>query len=202
MIPLLGVVGTGLGCAGDPGDPTGAEGDDPLPPGVVERVPADPAFGERALLRARSWIDVEMPYCGGTNGGHDVICGGTCVRDGASKNAEWDRYRSDCSGFLSWSWGLSAPGRSTGGLAPFSSEVSAVIEVSALVPGDALNGNGHVMLWGGWVDEGAGKARVLQESRCGLAASETITTFTKLDETTLKASNSRIFRPIRYKSPR
>lgn len=141
-----------------------------------------------------------MPYCGGANGKRDVICGGTCSRDGDAQNSDWDEYRSDCSGFVSWSWGLPAPGRTTSGLAPYDSEVSAVIHVDELTAGDALNGKGHVMLWGGWVDEDAGKALILQESRCGNVAEEKIVTFSKIDATTLKTSDGRSFRAIRHKS--
>jgi hypothetical protein len=204
-ILLLGAAVLGLGCADDPGDTTrGGSGDpdDVPPPGTIEAIPANPVFAERTLLRARAWVDAEMPYCGGTNGGNDVICGGTCIRSGDSKKAEWDLYRSDCSGFVSWSWGLPAPGRSTSTFAPYTSDVSAVIAVTDLAPGDALNGKGHVMLWGGWVDERAGKALVLQESHCGRTANETITTFTKVDATTLRNSNGRLFRPIRFKPVR
>src|SRR5262245_11933861 len=112
VFPLLGVMGMGVGCADDPGDGTGPE-DDQLPAGVVESIPANTAWGEHTLVRARTWVDAQVPYCGGPNGGKDVICGGTCVRSGDSKNTEWDPYRSDCSGFLSWAWGLEAPGRAS-----------------------------------------------------------------------------------------
>lgn len=118
----------------------------------------------------------------------------------AAKNPEWDKYRSDCSGFVSWSWGLPAPGRTTSTLAPYDTTESALVAVDDLAPGDALNGNGHVMLFGGWVDQKAGKATILQESRCGTVASEKIGVFTKVDATTLKISDGRTFRSIRYKN--
>lgn len=181
------------------GDPDGA--DDDLPPSTTPgpAPPSDASFAERTLARARAWIDAEMPYCGGPNGGEDVICGGTCERSGEAARPEWDDYRSDCSGFVSWSWGLPAPGRTTRTLAPSDTEVSVVIPVEDLAAGDALNGPGHVMLFGGWVDEKAGKALILQESGCGKIAHEKIATFERIDETTLEISDGRRFRAIRFK---
>ena len=96
------------------------------------------------------------------------------------------RVRSDCSGFVSWSWGLAAPGETTRTLAPYETTVSALITVEELEPGDALNGTGHVMLFGGWADEAAGKAIILQESRCGTTAQEKVAIFKGVDTTTLQ----------------
>jgi hypothetical protein len=185
------------------GDPGGAQADEPDPPATKPAAPApahDPTFAERTLTRARQWIDADMPYCGGPNGGEDVICGGTCTRTGTAKSIEWDKYRSDCSGFVSWSWGLPAPGETTRTLAPYETTVSTLITVEELQPGDALNGSGHVMLFGGWADKAAGKALILQESRCGTNAAEKISVFKVVDTTTLQISDGRKFRPIRYKN--
>jgi hypothetical protein len=55
-----------------------------------------------------------MPYCGGVNGGTDYICGGTCYRSGAGNTAQWNVYRTDCSGLVSWAWGVPGPGWTTG----------------------------------------------------------------------------------------
>ncbi len=161
---------------------------------------ADATFAETSLARARLWIDAKMPYCGGPNGGHDLICGGTCERDGTAEKAEWDKYRSDCSGFVSWAWGLKAPGRTTSTLAPYDTEESTLVKVDDLAPGDALNSGHHVMLFGGWTDKDAGKATILQESKCGTFASEKISTFKRIDDTTLQISDGRKFRTIRYKA--
>lgn len=183
------------------GDPDGAD-DEELPPAEAKPAPAPPrpaTFGEKTLARARQWIAAEMPYCGGPNGGKDLICGGTCTRSGAAKTAEWDKYRSDCWGFVSWSWALPAPGQTTRTLAPYDTKVSVVIAVEDLAPGDALNGAGHVMLFGGWSDEAAGKAIILQKSRGDTVASEKISTFTKVDATTLEISDGRRFHAIRLK---
>jgi hypothetical protein len=187
--------------AADPGegDPDSSPDDPPPLQTSPAAPPHDASFSERTLARAREWIDVSMPYCGGPNGGKDVICGGTCSRSGTAKSAEWDKYRSDCSGFVSWSWGLAAPGQTTRTLAPYATAVSSLIAVDDLEPGDALNGAGHVMLFGGWADKAAGKALILQESRCGTNASEKVSVFKTLDATTLQISDGRKFRPIRYK---
>ena len=204
----------GVGCSSDPGDlsqgtdrgsgdPGGAPVEPANPPAKPGPAPKhDPTFAETTLARAQLWIDAQMPYCGGPNGGKDVICGGTCSRTGAAEKAEWDKYRSDCSGFVSWSWGLSAPGETTRTLAPYDTTVSSLITVDDLQPGDALNGSGtsHVMLFGGWADKAAGKATILQESRCGTTAAEKIAVFKTLDTTTLQIEDGRKFRPIRYKT--
>lgn len=216
VFPLLAAILVVSGCSDDPGSLThganpyaGGESDGdpdstPDEPAAVQTAPATPphdaSFSDRTLARARTWIDVSMPYCGGPNGGNDVICGGTCSRSGSAKSAEWDRYRSDCSGFVSWSWGLAAPGQTTRTLAPYSTTVSSLITVDDLEPGDALNGSVHVMLFGGWADKAAGKALILQESRCGTTATEKISVFKTINATTLQISDGRQFRPIRYKN--
>jgi hypothetical protein len=186
--------------AGDPGGSDDPDQPDPPATAPAPAPPHDATFAERTLARAREWIDADMPYCGGPNGGKDVICGGICSRTGTAKAPEWDKYRSDCSGFVSWSWGLGAPGETTRTLAPYETTVSSLITVDELEPGDALNGTGHVMLFGGWADKTAGKANILQESRCGTTAHEKIAVFTVVDTTTLQISDGRKFRPIRYKN--
>ena len=215
IIAYLGVVSLVAGCSSDPGGLTGAAGAEPDsaagdPGGAPTAPPAQtappksspppaPSFGDETLARARAWIAAQMPYCGGPNGGADLICGGTCDRTGAAASPEWDPYRSDCSGFVSWSWGLPPPGHTTSTLAPYETDVSDLVSVKDLQPGDALNSGHHVMLFGGWTDQAAGKATVLQESRCNTTASEKIATFTIVDDTTLQISDGRIFRSIRFK---
>ena len=214
IFPLLAVISLVPGCSDDPGslaqganpysgDP-GVDPKEPDPPTApaptAPAPPHDATFAERTVARAQQWIDAKMPYCGGPNGGEDVICGGTCSRSGTAKSSEWDDYRSDCSGFVSWSWGLPAPGETTRTLAPYDASVSTLIKVDDLAVGDALNGASHVMLFGGWADKAAGKATILQESRCGTTASEKIATFKVIDATTLQISDGRNFRPIRYKN--
>ena len=46
---------------------------------------------------------------------------------------------SDCSGLVSWAWGLPAPGRTTAEFAPNQSDITTAIQASALAMGDAVN---------------------------------------------------------------
>ncbi|WP_437751952.1 pre-peptidase C-terminal domain-containing protein [Sorangium sp. So ce1389] len=129
-------------------------------------------YAPTAISRGWEWVDVQMPYCGGVNGGADLLCGGTCVRTGSAANPLWDPYRSDCSGFVSWAWQLAAPGLTTSTLP----NASTTITGSNLAPGDILLGNGHVVLFESWTDKAAGKARILHEPTCDtVAKAETVT---------------------------
>jgi hypothetical protein len=126
------------------------------------------------LARAQSWVNVGMYYCGGVNWGTDYICGGTCKRPGAMDRPEWNVYRSDCSGFISFVWQLSSSGggRRTWEFAPFNTAVSYEINASELQTGDALNTtigdvySQHIMLFAGWVDKSKGLARIIDEANC------------------------------------
>src|SRR6185503_4418475 len=148
------------GCLAENSDPGAAEG---ISSGRVQALSAD-----EAVARAREWVNVGMPYCGGPNGGADVLCGGTCKRGGDAANPAWDAYRSDCSGLVSYAWGLPAPGEVTGTLPGVSTEISGW----DLAPGDILNNSHHVVLFSGWLDQNAGKAQVIHEPDCGRVASE------------------------------
>lgn len=119
-----------------------------------------------AVSRALQWVQAGVPYCGGVNGGHDYICGGTCNRP----HNQWDNYRSDCSGLVSFAWGLPAPGHTTSGFAPFDNSVSHTIPGSELQSGDAINNSHHVMLFWHWVNKSQGTATFIEESDCGLKA--------------------------------
>lgn len=150
------------------------------PAGVNDRcassAPPPPAGGDDSVARALEWVSVSMPYCGGINGGTDVLCGGTCWRSGAASNPAWDGYRSDCSGLVSWAWGLPRPGRTTYGFAPFDDAVSYEIAGSELQAGDALNNTDHVVLFAGWIDRASGRARIIEEYDCGHVATDHVLT--------------------------
>ena len=115
-----------------------------------------------------------MPYCGGVPGGSDAICGGICT--GRTRKPEWDVYRSDCSGFISWVWQLKFDnGHRTWGFAPFNQEGAAFSERIAakdLQPGDALNSSTadrqsqHIILFAGWVDRTNGIIKTREEANC------------------------------------
>ncbi len=121
-----------------------------------------------AVTRASSWVSAAVPYCGGINFGADSICGGTCERTGAADKSAWNSYRSDCSGFVSYAWGLAAPGLTTGGFAPYDTSASSEIDAEDLQPGDALNSvpAQHIVLFAGWADKASGQANIIEEYDC------------------------------------
>ena len=196
------------------GEPTGADGGSTTK--ADARAPTSPApaadagtasFGADAVTRARQWVAAKVPYCGGPNGGHDAICGGTCSRTGSADEPQWNPYRSDCSGLVSWAWDLPAPGAVTSGLAPYETSSSHTVNGIDLVPGDALNNETHVMLFAGWTDgkgaaTGTREAEVIEESDCGLVALDKTVSLT-VDETNTVAINDttgRTFHSIRVGS--
>jgi hypothetical protein len=93
------------------------------------------------LERARSWVDAPRRYSQEDN---DPVSG----------------YRLDCSGFVSMTWRLAAPGETTVELPDY----CVLIDKDDLLPGDAvMNGGpgtygdaGHVMLFDAWVDDTRG----------------------------------------------
>ncbi len=123
-----------------------------------------------AVTTALTWVTAQVPYCGGVNNGPDAICGGICRRTGAANNPQWNAYRSDCSGLVSYAWGLAAPGLTTKQMAPLSASQSTAIPVTSLQPGDALNSGHHVVLFQKWVNQSAGSATIIEESDCHLVA--------------------------------
>jgi hypothetical protein len=116
------------------------------------------------LSRAHEWVGAKLQYCQSPNHerDYDSACSEYCERQ---DNSEWDPYRSDCSGFVSWSWGLPAPGRTTYGFAPFETDITHEIDAIDLQPGDAINNSDHVMLFQSWVDKGH-TAVLLEEPGC------------------------------------
>lgn len=156
-------------------------------------------FAMRTLARAEQWVDVKMPYCGGVNGGTDAICGGICRRTGVHASDEWDDYRTDCSGFVSWAWALPAPGRTTYGFAPFKVDITTAISVDDLLPGDALNNANHVILFGGWANDEHTKARLLEEYDCGQVAVDRVRDVSKVSANQLRTPSG-TFTAIRLDS--
>jgi hypothetical protein len=118
----------------------------------------------RAVARAQRWVDVQVPYCQAPNHAqdHDAECASTCTRP---DNPAWDPYRSDCSGFVSYAWGLPSPGRTTLMFAPFDLAVSAEIAAIELAPGDAVNNDHHMMLFKRWITPGV-EAVFMDEPGC------------------------------------
>jgi MYXO-CTERM domain-containing protein len=123
--------------------------------------------GGDVIARAESWVAAGMPYCQCAN--HAWDSHGQCNRP---DNPDWDPYRSDCSGFVSYAWGLPAPGLICDH--PYSISlwtVSTPIDAMALMPGDALNSTEHVMLFKAWVVPGS-VATLIDEHDWGTNASE------------------------------
>jgi hypothetical protein len=117
-----------------------------------------------AVARAEEWVGAELTYCQSPNGqqDYDPSCSAVCER---LDNPAWNPYRSDCSGLVSWAWGLPAPGRTTLGFAPFVDDITKVIAAANLQPGDAVNNSDHVMLFDAWVVPGQ-EATFIEEPGC------------------------------------
>lgn len=135
---------------------------------TLSAAPAGAVTRAEAIARARQWVDAGMPYCQCPNGGSDShgFCGGR------PDNPDWDAYRSDCSGLVSWSWGVPPPGHVTWTFAPYDGSVSHEIAIDELRAGDALNtnedGHHHIALFVEWA--GTNVAHVIEESHWGTNA--------------------------------
>ncbi len=166
VFPFVAAVGL-LGCssAGE-GEGSPAAGDDgPLGTSAAAITAAD------AISRAEEWVAAKLLYCQSPNGADDSIdpsCAPVCTR---TSNPEWDPYRSDCSGLVSWAWGLPPPGRTTAELAPNQSDITTVIDAADLAMGDAVNTDDsvssehHVMLFKAWTTPGQ-EATFIEEPGC------------------------------------
>ena len=137
----------------------------PPPPGAGEALGTSAAAltGADAVARAEQWVSAQLLYCQSPNHASDAIdpaCPAVCNR---TSNAAWDPYRSDCSGLVSWAWGLPAPGHTTYGFAPFATDITTAIPAASLAPGDAVNNSDHVMLFKAWVGQ---QATFIEEPGC------------------------------------
>src|SRR5580704_10501596 len=137
----------------------------PEPAGEEVGTSAAAITAAAAIANAEEWVAAELLYCQSPNHASDTIdpaCPAVCNR---TDNPAWDPYRSDCSGLVSWSWGLPPPGRTTYGFAPFATDITQAIAASALAPGDAVNNSDHVMLFKAWVTPGS-EATFIEEPGC------------------------------------
>lgn len=122
-----------------------------------------------AVARAQQWVDVKLQYCWAPNGGDNHAAGNPVCERICRRRAhpQWDPYRSDCSGLVSWSWGLAPPGLTTYAWPPNrDSGVVKAIPAADLRPGDAVNNDHHVMLFKDWIVKGK-RAKFLEEPGCG-----------------------------------
>jgi hypothetical protein len=130
------------------------------------------------VSRAMEWVDADLHYCQSARGAvdGDSSCwaweGSSHVCDRES-NAAWNAYRSDCSGFVTWSWGLPPVGDGgyvTGDFAPYDNSFSHTIDGIQLQPGDALNKtpDEHIVLFKQWVVTGQ-SALFMEEPGCSVA---------------------------------
>jgi hypothetical protein len=94
LAPLL-VFALVAGCTGSIDDSVAGD-DDTGPDAGIDLGPGD----HEAVARAKQWVDAKVPYCQAPNHArdYDEACSMTCTRPDV---AEWDPYRSDCSGFVS-----------------------------------------------------------------------------------------------------
>jgi uncharacterized membrane protein YgcG len=161
--PLAAFAAVAIGCSSAPPSPHN-EGEGL--PGEATATTSEAISTSDAIARGMEWVTAKLQYCQSANGqpDGDTACSPVCSRE---SNPQWDPYRSDCSGFVSWAWGLPAPGRVTSTFAPFDTAVSKTIQASELQPGDACNRNsgGHIVLFEKWVTPGK-TAAFMEEPGC------------------------------------
>jgi len=155
---------------------------------------------QSAVSRADEWVGVKLHYCQAPNHArdYDSACAHVCNRH---DNPRWNPYRSDCSGLISWAWGLPAPGRTTLGFAPFQTDITQAIQASALAEGDAINNRDHVMLFKRWVVKDH-KAVFIEEPGCSSATpyAHEVTTAVSISGTSIHVvENGMTFTAIRYR---
>jgi hypothetical protein len=135
--------------------------------------------GATIVSNAEQWVNAKLHYC---QAAYDAVDGdsscwaweGSSHRCHRESNAAWNPYRSDCSGFITWSWGLPAVGDGgyvTSDFAPFSTSFSSVIQATDLEPGDAANltAGGHIVLFVKWTTKGS-EAEFMEEPGCSANA--------------------------------
>jgi MYXO-CTERM domain-containing protein len=162
LVPLAAVL-MPVGCSSAPPSPHN-EGEGL--PGEPTATTSEAITSDDAISRAMQWVTAKLQYCQSANGqpDGDTACSSVCNRE---SNPQWDPYRSDCSGFVSWAWGLAPPGHVTSTFAPFDTSVSNTIQASDLLPGDACNRNsgGHMVLFEKWITPGS-QAVFMEEPGC------------------------------------
>jgi hypothetical protein len=185
----------------------------PNAPSTAGKAPKPPApacmAGATAVNRAMEWVKADLHYCQAPYGevDPDKYCwpweGESHICDRES-NSEWNAYRSDCSGLVSWAWQIPAPGDTTRDFAPVTFAITSEIPAESLQPGDAVNVNNssdeHVMLFKQWVTPGK-YATFIQEPGCSVDvphASENTYAVEDLHGSTITVVGVNTFTAIRY----
>jgi len=157
--------------------------------------------GAAAITRGYEWVNAKLQYCQAIYGAPDADnkCASTCKRQ---SNPQWNPYRSDCSGFVSWSYQLAAPGLSTRGFAPYGSTVSSEITIAELQPGDCINSvpEEHIMMFVKWTKDDKTEALFIEEPSCSGSkpyAKETTSAVTTVGKLLHLEWNKMSFQPIR-----
>ena len=102
----------------------------------------DAITGSTIVSRGMEWVDAKLHYC---QAAHDAVdydssCWaweGSSHRCDRESNAAWNAYRSDCSGFVTWSWGLPPVGDGgyvTSEFAPYDNAFSHTIDGATCSP--------------------------------------------------------------------
>jgi hypothetical protein len=109
-------------------------------PKLISTTTTAPNQDSPILIKARIWVQAKVPY--GSFGFHN-------------NPPFYDGYKADCSGYVSYAWGLNAPGIGTNQFV--SENYAIVISISDLQPGDVLNNDqadtaGHMVIFVKWLD--------------------------------------------------
>ncbi len=131
--------------------------------------------GSSIVSRGMEWVNARLHYCQASHDAvdYDSSCWafeGSSHRCDRKSNAAWNAYRSDCSGFVTWAWGLPPVGDGgyvTSEFAPYDNAFSHTISGDSLRPGDALNKtpDEHIILFKQWVSPGH-SAVFMEEPGC------------------------------------
>jgi hypothetical protein len=131
--------------------------------------------GSTIVSRGQQWVSAQLHYCQAAHGAvdYDSSCWaweGSSHRCDRESNSAWNAYRSDCSGFVTWAWGLPPVGDGgyvTSDFAPYDNSFSHTISGIDLQPGDALNKtpDEHIILFVKWDSKGS-SAVFMEEPGC------------------------------------
>jgi hypothetical protein len=164
-----------------------------------------PGCGSSAIQRGMNWVRMKLQYCQSPNGQPDADpdCSPVCSR---LSNPKWDAYRSDCSAFVSFAYGVPPPGRDTDNFAPFVTDISFNITAAELQPGDVINSvpAEHIMIFSRWLNDDMTAVELLEEPGCSASPP-----YARITQTTLNYTsdglmnldcNGMAFQPIRFMS--